>query len=94
MNKDTCPCALQPAKALLATCYMRCDEHYRVPRLLQGCQDQQCRYLLATCLAKLPGKLQEARAVLLPGNDRSRVRALELWAVWPVFVAGTSLSII
>lgn len=64
---------LQRSKALLATCYMHCDEHYRVPKLLQGCKDDQCRYLLATCLVKLPGKLQEARAVLLPGYDRSKV---------------------
>lgn len=62
----------QRSKALLATCYMHCRQHYRVPKLLRGTKDPHCRYLLAQCFMKLPGKMYDARMMLMPANDKNQ----------------------
>ena len=62
----------QRTKHLLATCYVHCGQHYRAADLLQRERSPDCRYLLALCYMKLPGKLNEAAAALMPGGDRSK----------------------
>jgi Anaphase-promoting complex, cyclosome, subunit 3 len=64
---------VQSNKHLLATCYMRCGQHYRAAAALQGTTAPECRYLLALCYMKLPGKLNDAAAALMPGRDPSQV---------------------
>ena len=64
---------VQSNKHLMATCYMRCGQHYRAAAALQGTTGPECRYLLALCYMKLPGKLNDAAAALMPGRDPSQV---------------------
>lgn len=52
---------------------MHCGQHYRAAAALQGTTSPECRYLLALCLMKLPGKLNDAAEALMPGRDPSHV---------------------